>query len=228
MKRSITDVILAVSVILTAGVMIYGILQGREEQAVFAEDYDTEEDTDVYYMDEHQLAEFSDVIIEQFHKESELSVSSVEASVSVDLKKTGILDIDLLNKTQKLTYRGSGRFYVDLSLLGQHSISLDNAASSITIEIPHTRLAEIEIDPDQFTFEETEKGLLAFGELTFTAEEYNDLQTECKKRMKAAVDTEENHRLADERAVEEMTRIYEPIVKAVDKSYHVEIVFIES
>ncbi len=228
MKKVAADAALIISIILIAGVVIYGCKYRIKEPYVESGNNYAEEDNDVYYIDEHELADFSEVIIEQFQKESELVVSSVEASVPVDIKKTGALDMGIFNKTQRLIYKGTGRFYVDLSLLGKHSISLDNDSSTVRIEIPHTKLAEIEINPDKFTFEETEKGLLAFGELKFTAEEYNDLQIECKERMKAAVDIKENYEAADKNAIEEMTKIYEPIVKAVDDTYHVEIVFIDS
>lgn len=227
MKKKIADIVLIVSVVLIFAVVVYGVSHREKEQETAGGGYYAEGDEDVYYLDEHALAEFSDVIVEEFHKESELIVSSVDTSVTVDLKQTGVLDFDVFNKTQKVTYKGTGRFYVDLSVLGQNSISLDNDRAVVTIEIPRTKLAEIEINPDKFTFEETEKGFLAFGDLKFTAKEYNDLETECKNRIEAAVDTAANRQTADERAIEEMTKIYEPIVKAVDAAYCVEVVFMK-
>ncbi len=227
MKKKIADIALVVSIVLIVVVAVYGMSHREKEQETANGGYYAESDEDVYYLDEHELAEFSDVIVEEFHKESELTVSLVDTSVTVDLKQTGVLDFDVFNKTQKVTYHGSGRFYVDLSALGRNSISLDNDRTVITIEIPRTKLAEIEINPDKFTCAETEKGFLAFGDLKFTAQEYNDLETECKHRIEAAVDTAANHKTADERAIEEMTKIYEPIVKAVDDAYRVEIVFME-
>ncbi len=227
MKKRIANAVLAASILLIAGVVIYGLLSDKDGQDAHRENSFSKEEEDFYYIDEHQLVDFSEVIVEQFRKESRLVVSSVDASVSVSFKETGIFDVDILNKTQKVTYNGTGRFYVDLSLLGRHSIRLDNDRSTVTIEIPHTELAEIEIDPDRFQFAEAEKGFLAFGELKFTAEEYNDLQIECKDRLQDAIDTKENRTAADRRAVEEMKKIYEPIVKAVDDGYSVEIVFME-
>ncbi len=227
MKKKIADIALVVSIVLIVVVAVYGVSHREKEQETVGGGYYAESDEDIYYLDEHELAEFSDVIVEEFHKESELTVSLVDTSVTVDLKQTGVLDFDVFNKTQKVTYHGSGRFYVDLSMLGKHSVSLDNDRAVVTIEIPRTKIAEIEINPDKFTCEETEKGFLAFGDLKFTAKEYNDLETECKHRIEAAVDTAANRKTADERAIEEMTKIYEPIVKAVDDAYRVEIVFME-
>ena len=70
-----------------------------------------------------------------------------------------------------------------------------------------------------------ENGLLAFGDLKFTPQEFNDLQTTCKLKLEKEINTEANRNAADERAVEEMMKIYEPIVKTVDDDYSVEITF---
>lgn len=227
MKKSIANAALAVSVVLIAAVLIYGAVRGSRKQETAAGQTYTEPEEDFYHIDAHTLADFSDVLTEQFSRESDLVVWSADASVSVDLKEIGLMDFNIFNKTQRITYKGTGRFYVDLSALGRHSIRLDNDNATITIEIPHAELAEIEIDPDRFIYEEAEKGLLAFGELKFTAQEYNGLETECKRRIRDAVDIQENRQTADKRAVEEMTKLYEPIVKAVDDTYSVKIVFRE-
>lgn len=226
MKKKIADIVLVASILLIVAVVIYGVAhRGKKQDVADRTGYFEEEET--YYLGEHELAEFSETIIEQFHKESRLVVYSADASVSVDLKQTGLFDIDILNKTQKVVYKGGSSFYVDLSMLGKHSISLDNGRRIVAIEIPHTEMTGIEIDPNKFTFEEAQKGLLAFGDLKFTAQEYNSLETECKEKMRAAIDTETNRNTADERAIEEMIRIYEPIVKAIDDGYSVKIVFME-
>ena len=46
-----------------------------------------------------------------------------------------------------------------------------------------------------------------------------------KLKLEKEINTEANRNAADERAVEEMMKIYEPIVKTVDDDYSVEITF---
>ncbi len=228
MKKKTAEVLLIVNFFLIVLVVAYGVLHRADGQdAENGGNNGPAGDSDVYYLDGHDLAEFSEVIVERFNKESELTVWSADASVSLDLKQAGIWDLDILNKTQRVTYTGSGRFYVDFSMLGEYAVSLDNESYVVTIQIPHAKLAEIEIDPDKFICEEPKRGLLAFGELKFTFKEYNELEAECKKRMQAEIDTPENYEAADQRAVEELKKIFEPVVKAVDDAYHVEIVFME-
>lgn len=228
MKKQTANIALIVSIVLIFFVLIYGMTHKKASFDSAFSSQPVKEDENVYHLDAHETADFSKVVVEQFRKESRFIVGSREASVTVNLKEIGFVDSDLLfNKTQKITYRGKADFYLDMSRLGENSIRLDNDNRAVIIEIPHTQLAEIEIDPDQFTYEETEKGLLTFGELRFTAKQYNNLEKMCKEKIKTAVNTEENVKASEEAAVEELTKIYEPIIKTVDDSYHVEIVFAE-
>lgn len=226
-KEKTANVALIAVAVLTLLAVAYGFARCAGTGEISGGPPAAAEEEDVYRLGGHDLAEFSQPILEEFGQESKLVVSEVDAEVSVELKQTGLFDIGVLNKSQDVTYRGTCRFYVDLSALGQRSIRLDDQNAVITIEIPHTKLEEIEIDPDRFTFGETEKGLLAFGDLRFTAREYNDLEVACKQKIRSAVSVEENYQKADEMAVAEMKKIYEPIVKAVDSTYRVEIEFIQ-
>ena len=64
--------------------------------------------------------------------------------------------------------------------------------------------------------------------MKFTAKEYNKLEKEAKQKVFDAVNKPENFTRADDRAIEEMKKIYDPVVKAVDASYSVNIDFIGS
>lgn len=206
-------------------VLLFALFRKPKEEAVetMAEPYPIEEER--YSINSRSLVEFSDVIVEKFREESKLLVSSVDATISMELKQNSGWDIGILTKTQKISYQGTGKFYVDLSMMGPHSLRLDEDSQTITIEIPHASMEPLEIDPTGFTCEEVENGLLAFGDLKFTPKEFNDLQTTCKLKLEKEINTEANRNAADERAVEEMMKIYEPIVKTVDDDYSVEITF---
>ena len=209
------------SVVAIAGVLIYGITHrtnGPEKEMVKP----LQEDS--YHLNGRTVAEFQPVILEKFNEESKLEVLSVDAAEPVNVTAQGFMGIG--DKSQNLTYRGIGEFYLDLSSLDARNITLDDEKQSITISIPRTKLEPIEIDPDKFEAGETEKGFLAFGEMKFTAKEYNKLEKEAKQKVFDAVNKPENFTRADERAIEEMKKIYDPVVKTVDASYSVNIEFV--
>lgn len=222
-KNNIYTWAFAASVLAIIGILLYG--RFHETVPTQAEVPKPVEE-DVYVLNERSVAEFRPVIIEKFNEESELVVSTVETTEVVDLKQMGIFDWDVLNKTQTLKYKGIGTFYVDLSSLGEKNIRLDNDRKLVVIEIPRTKMAPVEIDPGKFEAGEAHKGFLAFGELKFTPQEYNDLEKEVRSRIEEAVYTESNLKKADEAAVTEMKKIYEPVVKLIDDDYGVEIEFI--
>lgn len=226
MKTKIANSALILSIILIIFVVIIGIINKNSDNEITTTPFESKYDDDyVYHVNSKTIADFSEPIIQQFAKESQLVVSSVDASINVQLKQTGFLDIGALNKTQDIKYKGTGRFYIDLSGLSEESIDLDEETKTITVSIPHTEMLPIEIDPNCFESEDAKKGFLAFGDLKFTPKEFNDLEVECKTKITKAVNTKENRLKADENAIDEIIKIYEPIIKAVDDSYSINVIF---
>lgn len=227
MKSKILQILLYISIILIIIVVVIGIVINKKssETVDSTASEDKYIDDYIYQLNEKIIVDFYTPILENFSKESQLIVSSADASIDLNLKQPGVIDIALLNKSQKITYKGTGRFYIDMSQLSEESISVDDDNKTITISIPHTQLLPIEIDPDKFESEDAKKGFLAFGDLKFTPQEFNELETECVTKITKIIDTKENRLKADENAIEEITKIYEPIVKSVDDSYSVCVEF---
>lgn len=226
MKTNIANVLLLILIVLTVFLTIAGIVKSKDssDEVVKNPGLYVEED-ERYHINGRTIVEFSDVICEEFNKESELVVSSVEASCETTVKQTGAFDLDAFNKYQTFIYKATGRFSVDLSEMSEQSISMDEENKIITISIPHAKMMPVDIDPSKFTAKDTQSGFLAFGSLKFTANEYNSIETECKKKLEEGINTKENRLMADENALEEIKNIYEPIVKAVDDEYSLEVVF---
>lgn len=226
-KIGIDDVLVVLSIVAIILVFCYGIhksIKGSNNKVQSSSAESSQED--IYQLDEHTIAEFQPVIIEKFNDESKLIVKSIEAKISVSLSNKAFMNWSAFKKTQTLTYAGKGNFAIDLSLLGSQNIELDNINSKIIISVPRPQLEPIEIDPDLFEATETTSGVFAFGEMTFTAQEYNNLEKEVKTKLTNALDTDENHNIADTAAIKEMTKIFEPVVQGVDSSYSVEINFV--
>lgn len=227
-KDFLASAVLVVIIVVILGVVVYGIrhkddiLHYASSNVVISEDED-----EIYFVEEHTVADFSDAIVAESVKDSELIVTTVDVKIPVDIKKTGAFDLSIFEKNQRILYKGVGRFVLDLSQFTEKNVTLDNDEMTITIEIPHPQMMHVEIKPNEFEFEDTKKGLLAFGELKFTPSEYNEILTTCKTKMEQQVDTKANRLAADESAIENMMKIYEPLVKAVDDEYDLKVQFIE-
>ncbi len=172
---------------------------------------------------------FSDVILSKQNEQRKLIVSEQETTVSAELTERiiEILNFDALKKTQKVNYTGRGYFVVDLDAghLGPGDITVDDAAKTVTIRIGHARLESIEIDPNKIEIESVHEGLLARGKIRLSVEDFNKIEKDLRARLEAAFNTAENAQRADDLALKMVRELYEPVVRAVDGRYSVQVVF---
>lgn len=170
---------------------------------------------------------FSEVLLGNQEETRKLIVSTQEATVSTELSDKVIqkLDFDILKKTQKVSYTGTGYFVVDLDNLSQESIIQDKENKVITIKVGHAYLQAIEIDPNKIIVDEVKKGLLAWGDLELTVKDYNEIEKELRSRLESKFNTAENGQKADETALRMVKEVYEPVVKAIEDSYDVVVEF---
>lgn len=114
---------------------------------------------------------------------------------------------------------------VDLDNLTEADIIEDKENKIITIKISHAYLQAIEIDPNKIIIDEVKEGLLAWGDIELTVKDYNEIEKELRNRLETQFNTAENGQKADATALEMVREVYEPVVKAIDSSYRVAVVF---
>ena len=83
----------------------------------------------------------------------------------------------------------------------------------------------IEIDPDKIIVDEVKKGLLAWGDLELTVNDYNVIERELRDRLETRFNTAENGQEADKIALRMVKVVYAPIIKAIDNRYNVMVEF---
>lgn len=181
----------------------------------------------IYLVDSGVQVDFSEVILGTQEETRKLIVTTQEATVSTELTDSLIkkLDFDFLKKTQKVSYTGTGYFVVDLDNLTKDNIIQDKQNKTITIQIDHAYLQAIEIDPNKIIIDEVKESLLARGDIELTVKDYNAIEKELRNRLEAKFDTAENGQEADAAALRMVKEVYEPVVKAIDKEYTLEVEF---
>ena len=95
----------------------------------------------------------------------------------------------------------------------------------MTIRIPHTYLQYVVPDLEATEFEDTEKGLLAFGDIKMTTEEQNELERSVEEAMRERLDQPDRYEEADTLALLKTYEIFQPLVTTVSREYVVEMVF---
>ena len=217
--------VLAGAIVVT---LLWGLVNGKH---VFKDNYDDgieQIDLDTIYLNGSKVeVDFSEVIIGTQEETRKLIVSTQEATVSTELTSELIrqLDFNFLKKTQKVSYTGNGYFVVDLDNLTKSNILQDKQKKTITIKIDHAYLEAIEINPEKIIIDEVKEGLLARGDIKLTVKDYNAIEKELRNRMEEKFNTAENGQNADKIALQMVKEVYEPVIKAIDSSYELNVEF---
>jgi len=227
MKHKLQIIICIVLAAAIIGIVFWGI--NRENQADKAyEDGLEQVDLDrVQLVDSKVDIDFAEVILGQHEEMRKLIVSTQKATVSMELSSSLIknLDWDFIKKTQKISYTGTGYFVVDLDNLTDENIIQDKERKTLTIKIDHAYLQAIEIDPEKIIIGEKEGGFLAWGEIKLTLEDYNVIEKELRSRLENKFDTVANGQYADAVARKMVKEVYEPVIKAINPKYTVDVEF---
>ena len=164
---------------------------------------------------------FSDVILSDQNESRKLIVSVQKATVATKLTDRLIKQLDILKKTQNVSYTGTGCFVVVLDNLTAANVIEDPTKETVTIRIGHPYLQAVEIDPNDVIIDAVEESLLARGGIELTLADYRAIERDLRSRLGEKFDTAANVQAADELAPKMVQAVYEPVVKAVDRRYQV-------
>lgn len=209
-------------------VVVWGCLYGPNPLHMEVEDGIEQIDLDTIYLQSSKVeVNFADVILSGQNEVRKLIVSTQNGTVTTKLTDRIIrqLDFDFMKKTQNVSYTGTGYFVVDLDNLTKASVVEDKEKKTVTIRIDHAYLEAIEIDPNNIIIEDVKEGLLARGDIELTVADYNAIEKELRARLEEQFNTAANGQTADEIALNMVKEIYEPVVKAIDRRYSVQVEF---
>ena len=126
------------------------------------------------------------------------SIKETMELIPLELKLTEKLIIDegwgdlgVFKKLQRIHYKGLGIYSVDLSSIDKPEIQIDSKVATIVLTVPEPKVKTCTIIEDETLYEDTEKGLLRFGEITLTIEEQLLLTREVTSRMKKRMEEPE-------------------------------------
>lgn len=227
-RRKILNITAAVLAVLVLAVVIWGLVSGADPLHTQVADGIERIDLDTIYLKDSGVeVNFSDVILSRQNETRKLIVSTQTGTVTTKLTDRLIqqLDFDFMKKTQNVSYTGTGYFVVDLDRLTADNVVQDRDRKTVTIQIGHAYLQAIDIDPDDIIIDDVKESLLARGDIQLTLADYRAIEQDLRERMKEKFDTAENGQAADDRALEMVKEVYEPVVKAVDARYSVVVRF---
>ena len=228
MKKIILNILWIIVALAIVVIIVWGIKnKGNDSQGYFSDGVGKLDADKITLSDSGIEVDFSDVILSKQNETRKLIVSEQEGTVSIELTDRLIdqIDFSFMKKTQTVSYTGKGYFVVDLSDLEKEDIIENKENKTITIRIDHAYLETVDINPDDIIIDELKQGLLAWGKMKLTVEEYNEIEKELRQRLEDQFNTPENAQEADDHALEMVKELYQDVIKAIDSEYEVEITF---
>ena len=169
--------------------------------------------------------DFENVILGKASEHQELIVMEQPILVETKITKAGLGNLEIFSKVKDVTYSGTGVYTVDLSKIDANHIKVDMDKKTVEVTIPHAVLQYVNPDLQGAKFEDTEKGLLAFGDLALTTEQQNEIEISVKNTMSQTLNNKEFFDQADEFAKLKTWQIFQPLVSAVSNEFIVEMEF---
>ena len=174
----------------------------------------------------HTTAEFAEAVLGDSKQLKKIVVFEQELSDAVTIVDTGLFDWGIFTKQKIIIYTGVVDYTVDLSTLSKESISLDDEKKIVTISIPHVKQEDINIPDEKIKFGDTEKGLLALGDIKLTPEQNSEVKIVAKEMMQKKLDSENIEETADKFAILSVYDIFSQVIKGVAQDYSLEVSFV--
>lgn len=153
----------------------------------------------------------------------------LEQDVTVETRVTqSLLNLSVFEKSKTIRSKGTGYYAIDLSTLTENSIRVDDSEKNVVVTVPHAILYVLDYDVTASTFEDTQGGILALGELKLTMEQQNEIQKSIDAAMHEVLETEEMFAFADEKGALMVYELFQPLVAALSDEYTLEIVMPEA
>lgn len=147
--------------------------------------------------------------------------------LEIELSKTIIVDksfssLDVFKKFKEIQFFANCSYYIDLSSLETDDINLDDSLNTIELKVPYPKIYTISLLNDKTIYKPSENGLLRFGEIKLTQEEFNIIQKELYSSFEETLNSEELYNEALESSKKSLLYL---LNKLINKNLTIKIIF---
>ncbi|MEE8807494.1 MAG: DUF4230 domain-containing protein [Lactimicrobium sp.] len=171
----------------------------------------------------YKAADFADVILGECKRQTLLIVDEQEVSVPSTITDAGFMKLGLFSKTQNLTLYGTGTYTIDLSKITADDVVLDDTNFTITINVPYPELHTVAFDPTKTVIGDTERGWLAFGNITMNAKQQKEFETTANEKLSDRLNQDDCFDKAARYTKLSATELFQPIIERVSPAYKINI-----
>ncbi|WP_066889039.1 DUF4230 domain-containing protein [Clostridium nigeriense] len=121
-----------------------------------------------------------DNLINEIKNTNKIIPLEVELSKSITIDKS-LGNLEIFEKYKRIKFFANCSYYIDLSKFTDEDIQMDEKNTTLNITIPEPKIFNINILREKTIYEDTSNGLLRFGDIKLTSEEFDLIQDEVYK-----------------------------------------------
>lgn len=122
-------------------------------------------------------------------------------------------DFEIFQKFKRIKIFAKCSYSIDLSQITTDDINIENEKNEITVSLSKPEIFSINIDRDKTVYEDASNGLLRFGEIKLTSEEFEAMQSEVYKNFETTMKTDDiynkvisNTKVSLEKLIDQVTK----------------------
>ena len=163
-----------------------------------------------------------ETLVSSIKQKQKLITTEVQLKESITIDNSwGTLAI--FKKMQDINFVGTGLYDIDLSTLNSKNVTIKN--NEIILTLPKPSIEAITLDPNKTTYNETDKGLLRFGDIKLSTEDEELLRKTVQDKMKDKMIEKQYYNTAINNSKESMISLIRSIVSSTNSTYTVKINF---
>jgi hypothetical protein len=173
----------------------------------------------------YTAVDFADVVVGSSQRQALLIVDEQELSVPSVITQAGLFKLGIFSKNQSVVYNGTAQYTIDLSKITADKIEVDAPNHTITVTVPYPQLHTVIFNPANTVFGDTEKGLLAFGDIKMTLQDSSAIEAEAITKLEEKANDPAILKKAEDYGRYALRDFYEAAIDSITQSYKVKIVF---
>ncbi|CDG03084.1 DUF4230 domain-containing protein [Clostridium chauvoei] len=136
--------------------------------------------------------------------------------LEIELSETIVVDkswgdFEVFKKIKRIKFFANCSYAVDLSAIENKDITINKFKNEITLSLPKPKVFSVDIDEDKTIYEESSNGLLRFGDIKLTSEEFGVIQMEVAKTFESKMNDPEIYN----KAVSNTTIVLEKVLNQI-------------
>lgn len=164
-----------------------------------------------------------ETLVSAIKQKQKLITTEVELNESITIDNSwGTLAI--FKKMQSINFVGAGLYDIDLSTLNSKNITMKNNTITVTLQKP--AIEAVTLDPNKTTYNETDRGLLRFGDIKLSTEDGELLRKTVQDKMKDKMLETQYYNTAIDNSKKSMISLIKSIVSNTNPTYTIQINFL--